>query len=313
LQISNPKMKFSTVFGLYVLLFACSNLAESSTNLFPGVTFFRPESKVSGRFLFERAEELLSFEKTFSPATVCGFDLQTRNLYRISTVMAGWFFSSPDGSAFCTVSADNPGMMLATNYACTYSEITQRTNLVAIPSPSLVVVRSNFVQFYIGASFHPTSIIKYDLIENALSEQRNLGFDFNTPDDANYRAGDSFVYFDGPERPTNGSKLILAPYPPDKADIVDPKRERARTLVSFSRFIPAMYFFQSISPCGKYALIRQDKHAIGPDGNPWSKYTYYIVELKDGKTEKILVDETRIKSPANKLVGFSWVADFPRK
>jgi hypothetical protein len=306
-------MKFSTVFVLYVVLFACSNLAESSTNLFPGVTFFRPESNLSGRFLFERAEEELSFEKPISRATVYGFDLQTHALYRISTVMAGRFITAPDGSAFCTLTAITPEMYHTTNYACTYSEITRRTNFFEIAQPSLVVVRSNFVQFYIGASFHPKSIIKYDLIENALSEQRNLGFDFNTPDDAKYRAGDSFVYFDGPERPTNGSKLILAPYPPDKADIVDPKRERARTLVSFSRFIPAMYFFQSISPCGKYALIRQDKHAIGPDGNPWSKYTYYIVELKGGKTEKILVDETRIKSPANKLVGFSWVADFPRK
>jgi hypothetical protein len=128
-----------------------------------------------------------------------------------------------------------------------------------------------------------------------------------------FKLGESYVFFDGKERPYHGTTLVIAPYPPAVADMEDPQRKKARVVTRFSRFTPGMYFFQRVSPCGKYALIRLDKSAFGKDGNPLTSHTYYIVELDSGKTEKVLFDDTQLKSPQKSIVGLSWVANFQRK
>jgi hypothetical protein len=242
-----------------------------------------------------------------------GFDLNTHVLYRIADVIAGRFVAAPDGSAFSSISVDSPEKPLATNYVSTYSEITHRTNLIAIPRPSLVNVRSTFIDFYIGASFHPDSIIKYDLIQETKSEQKNLPINFDTPDREKFKVGKSYVFFDGTERPFNGTKLIIAPYPPEKADIIDARRRKCRVIKSFSRFTAGLYFFQCVSPSGKYALVRLDKPAWGKDGYPHTSHTYYIVDLESGKTEKLLLDETSLQSQKGFVVGLAWVAQYKKQ
>jgi hypothetical protein len=116
-----------------------------------------------------------------------------------------------------------------------------------------------------------------------------------TPD-GQWLATAGSLWFEGPEAPISGLKLVSSPWPDMEAEEKDPSAKRSKTLKRFSWLRGASYCLAQMSPCKRYAFVRQDEQFWRKSDELAMISTYFVVEASTGKTRVLLKDEVARKT-----------------
>ena len=115
-----------------------------------------------------------------------------------------------------------------------------------------------------------------------------------------------YIFFEGPGAPVGGSRLISSPVDYFQFMDADAKiRANVRTLHRFPARRSYSHYLLQLSPCRKYAFVKQGE-LVGPNPGTWV-YTYYVVDVSNGRTSVLMKDELQLKTGRQMWQQVYWV------
>jgi hypothetical protein len=111
-----------------------------------------------------------------------------------------------------------------------------------------------------------------------------------------YQASDGrYVFFEGPDAPFRGFKLMSSPWDFLATKSQDPKGEKVKVLKAFSRlsaFGGNAYMVSQMSPDGRYVLVRLQEPSVPKSAaQPGWMNTYFLVNASNGESRVLLKEE----------------------
>ncbi len=111
-----------------------------------------------------------------------------------------------------------------------------------------------------------------------------------------YQALDGrYVFFEGPDAPFRGFKLVSSPWDFRETKNQDPKGGKVKVLKAFSKLTAwgaNAYMLSQISPDGRYVLVRLQEPSVpkSPTQAGWMN-TYFLLNASNGETRVLLKEE----------------------
>jgi hypothetical protein len=121
-----------------------------------------------------------------------------------------------------------------------------------------------------------------------LDDKDDEGRTYRTPDGR-------YVFFEGPDAPVRGFKLVSSPWDFRETKNQDAKGDKVKVLKAFSKLSARggnAYMLSQISPDGRYALVRLQEPSVpkSPTQPGWMN-TYFLVDVSNGETRVLLKEE----------------------
>lgn len=133
-----------------------------------------------------------------------------------------------------------------------------------------------------------------------LSEKDNEMFEFQLLDGR-------FIFFEGPESPIHGVKLVLSPWDSFQTRLEDRKNENITVLTLFPTPPKyGAYTLVQMSPCRRYAVVCLDAPLKQESEKAGIGNTYYIVDVVKGTSQVLLEDKVEQQS-GSFVSTISWV------
>ncbi len=291
-------------------------LHASSTNLLPGIIFYDGPEKLTGKLVFLVQHDYTVETNGENTASVYEFDLQKKQLRKLTDSPVGQMSVSPDGNLFSVIFAKHSGMGSDTNLFV-YSKISQAnqiTNVESSPQGMFISGGNVFLQLQ-GYNFPSAG---YYLVTNGSATERKLleyNFDKNQLQEGNFSSewnrnqtsGEDFkafdgnyIFFEGKDAPIDGLTLVSSPL--NFRDYNDPNSNRGKTklLHKFSVFFlfSRTHELLQLSPGGHFALIKSIEPITHRKFSEWpgSTTTFYLVDVSTGKTRVLLENKTEAET-----------------
>ncbi len=126
-----------------------------------------------------------------------------------------------------------------------------------------------------------------------------------------YQASDDrYVFFEGPDAPFRGFKLMSSPWDFRTTKSQDPKGEKVKVLKAFSRlsaFGGNAYMVSQMSPDGRYVLVRLQEPSVPKSATqPGWMNTYFLVNASNGESRVLLKEEVE-HTTSGSMSAVRWV------
>lgn len=127
----------------------------------------------------------------------------------------------------------------------------------------------------------------------------------------NFRTADGrYVFFEGPDSPIRGFKLVSSPWNFLETESQDPKGKKVKLLKAFSKLSVRLgnaYMLSQVSPDGHYVLVSLPEPCV-PESwvQPGWIYTYFLLDASNGKTRVLLKDRVEQKTKGS-MSAVSWI------
>jgi hypothetical protein len=319
-------MKYIQKFHVALLLALASPTAVSaSTNILNGLTYYQGNEKLAGTIVFQLQDGYIKNGETVGTnsehsASIYEFDLQKQQLRKVTTSPKGYaFIGSDQGDVYCVLYGPFDSYGASYSNAFVHSDSLNRNRIVSLDrTPTTTCISGGHVFFEFGMSFEKDHrLLDYDVALDRIQpaefsdtrwQERNAAM-YSAPKASNGR----YIFFAGNDAPSEGFTLVSS-----LGNVFDtknePKGKDLRVLHSFTKmsvFPGNEYLLVQLSPDGRYALIRLETQShfktkeAADDSSGWVN-DYYLVDVSNGKTRKLLMDEVELKSH-NSILGLHWV------
>lgn len=127
----------------------------------------------------------------------------------------------------------------------------------------------------------------------------------------NFRTADGrYVFFEGPDTPVRGFKLVSSPWDFLETENQDPKGEKVKVLKAFSKLSVRLgnaYMLSQVSPDGHYVLVRLQEPPVpkSPTQPGWMN-TYFLLDASNGKT-RVLLKEKVEQTTKGSMSAVRWI------
>jgi hypothetical protein len=114
-----------------------------------------------------------------------------------------------------------------------------------------------------------------------------------------YKAANGhYIFFEGPDAPVRGVRLVSSPWDFRETKRRDPKGQSVKVLKTFPRLWGGnAYILSQTSPDGRYLLVRlQEPRVPKAEHQPGWRNTYFLVNALSGETRNLLKDEVEQKT-----------------
>ncbi len=146
-----------------------------------------------------------------------------------------------------------------------------------------------------GIDYRP-GVYTYDVHTGSLQWFGELANDKDDPSKTFRTSEGRQVFFEGPNAPIYGLRLVSSPVNELGSEGVISKRQSIRVLKDFSRLprIPGNeYTLLQMSPDLKFAFVKRTEPSSGKNGMPAAVNTYYIINASDGETRVLLKNDVQ--------------------
>jgi hypothetical protein len=318
-------IRFAMLFSLMV----AGVLHASSTNLLPGIIYYDGPEKLTGKLVFLVQHDYTVETNGENTASIYEFDLQKKQLCKLTDSPFGRMSVSPDGNLMSVIFWTSRWSIGKDTNLFVYSKISksiQKTNVESSPQ-DLFISSDNVVLKLEGYNFPNAgyylitngSATEAKLLEyNFDSNQMKVG-DFSKEWEDHNSSGDTFkafdnryIFFKGFDAPIDGSTLISSPWNFRDYKDADPKNEKTKVLHRFTIFStsPKTHELLQLSPDCHYALVKSIEPITHRKFSEWpgSTTTFYLVDVATGKIRLLLENKTETSTKSSLWNGFvNWV------
>lgn len=306
------------------LLLNCGVLVASpNVELMPGLTYYVGTEQLVGKFVFLVQKDYTVETNGETSASIYEFNLSQKQLKKVTDCPNGQFVPSFEGRTFCVTFWHGTWDIGKDTNLFVYSKILDMhrvTNVESSPQATLVVGDDVFIKlrgynfknagYYLTESNIPveTKLLDYDVANNQVKHcefsesrwqsQQVGGFRFKSSDGR-------YIFFEGKNAPIQGTKLVSSPSYPDGDE---ESAEDIKPVHDFARYslLSGAYELLQLSPDRHYAFVRLINPITKRKYSEWpgSKNTYYLVDIKTGKTREVFHDDS--ESTTRKSISTIW-------